>query len=262
MEQMTPLKRSQELMRRVREILLGHHEREEMVIPPVYRPILQLYSRMRSLLEGTCLLLDAGLPEEAIILGREMFTDSLYLMKLAKCEPDRAALILELLNEVFAKWEDLERQELSIKGLPRGNDSIIRDFVAKNRKKIEAYKQREGISERKRFGSEKQLAKEYGRLDEYLDFACANAMVHQAIFAQQTGRTFMTGDVHTISLRNPDDDSKVAGSAFVMRSALHAHKAVASIFAWTETDPDEIDGLLAEIEHLLPGEGRSAGGDG
>ena len=252
MEQMTPLKRSQGLMRRVREIVLDHHEGEVMEIPPVYKAILQLYSRIRSLLEGTCLLLDGRLPEEAIILGREMFSDSLYLMKLAKCESDRAALILELLNEVLAKWESLERQELSIKGLDRGNDTIIRDFVSKGRKEIEAYKQREEISERKRFGSKKQLAREYGRLDEFMDFEFANAVVHQAIIAEQVGRTSMTGDVQTISLRNLDDASLVGASGFVMKSALYAHKAVASIFAWTESQPEEIERLLAEIDALLP----------
>ncbi len=39
-------------------------------------------------------------------------------------------------------------------------------------------------------------------------------------------------------------------AAFAMTSALHAHKAVASIFAWTETLPEEIDRLLEEIQEF------------
>lgn len=251
---MTRLGRSKELMRRVREIVLGHHEGEVMQMAPVDAYVLMMYSRIRSLLEGVCVLLNARLPEEAIILGREMFTDSLHLMEIASRGADRPSLILGLVSKTLTEIENLERKAL---GLGERDERHVRGVlahVAKRRKEIDGYRRRHGIGQLEKLSQEKQLAKEHGRLGEYLDFEFAHRMVHVAEIAQ-AGRTFKRDtEVLGIYLRNPDDDSLVAASAFVMTSALHAHKAVASIFAWTETLPEEIDQLLEEIRELLPAE--------
>jgi len=257
---MTRLKQSHELMRRVREIVLGHHEGEVVERTPIEYHVLIFYSRIRSLLEGACVLLDARLPEEVVILGREMFTDSLRLMEMASRESDRESLILGLVNRSLTEWENLQREALSLGVSDKREVATVLGLVAKRRKEIDAYRERHGIGQLKTFPKEKQLAKVHGRLGEYLDYAFAHRMVHRADMAQ-AGRILKIGDVRAISLRNPDDDSMVAASAFVMTSALHAHKAVASIFAWTETKPEEIDRLLAEIDRLFPAELQSPGGN-
>lgn len=251
---MTRPERSKELMRRVREILLGHHEGEVMETTLVDAHVLMMYSRIRSLLEGVCVLLDARLPEEAIILGREMFTDSLHLMEIASRGPDRARLILRLANDTLTEMENLERQALSLRMRNKGHVEKVLDYVAKERKKIEGYRLRHGIGPPESLRHEKQLATDHGRLDEYLDFQFAHRMVHRAHMAQAGRTRRRDAEVVGIYLRNPDDDFIAAVSAFVMTSALHAHKAVASIFAWTETQPQDIDGLVAEIEQLFPAE--------
>jgi hypothetical protein len=250
---MTRLERSKELMRRVREIVLGHHEGEVVEMTPVDAYVLMMYSRIRSLLQGVCVLLNDRLPEEAIILGREMFTDSLNLMEIASREADRASLILGLISGDCSEWEKLDCQALSL-GERDESDVRVHEHVAKRRKEIEGYRQRHGIGPLKTLRQEKQLAKNHGRLGEYLDFVFAHRMVHRPGIAQ-AGRTLKRDtEVLAVHLRNPDPDSLAAASPFVMTSALHAHKAVASIFAWTETLPEEIDRLLEEIRELLPAE--------
>lgn len=241
-------------MGRVREIVLGHHEGEVIQTTPVAAHVLVMYSRIRSLLEGVCVLLDARLPEEATILGREMFTDSLYLMEIARREADREALILGLVSKTLIEIENLERQALSLGESDERHVSKVLEHVAKRREKIDDYRRRHGIGGLKTLRHEKQLAKQHGRLGEYLDFEYAHRMVHVAEIAQ-VGRTRRTNtEVVGIYLRNPDEDFVAAASGFVMTSALHAHKAVASIFGWTETVPEEIDRLLEEIRELSPAE--------
>jgi hypothetical protein len=247
---MTRLEQSKELMRRVREIVLGHHEGEVMEMTPVDAYVLMMYSRIRSLLQGVCVLLNDRLPEEAIILGREMFTDSLNLMEIASREADRASL-LGLISGDCNEWEKLDCQALSL-GERDERDVSVLEHVAKRRKEIEGYRQRHGIGPLKTLRQQKQLAKDHGRLGEYLDFVFAHRMVHRPGIAQ-AGRTLKRDtEVLAMHLRNPDPDSLAPASAFVMTSALHAHKAVASIFAWTETLPEQIDRLLEEIRELFP----------
>jgi hypothetical protein len=257
---MTRLKQSHELMRRVREMVLGHHEGEVIETTPIDAHVLILYSRVRSLLEGACVLLDARLPEEAVILGREMFTDSLHLMEIATQAPDRAPLVLGLVSKSLTEMQNLQREAASLGVSNKRDVDAVLGVLAERRKEIDAYRRRHGIGNMKSFRHEKQLASDHGRLDGYLDFAFVHRMVHRADMAQ-AGRTVRTDEVVRVCLRNPDDDFLVAASAFVMTSALHAHKAVAPIFAWTETEPEEIDRLLAEIDRLFSAELHSPGGN-
>lgn len=239
-------------MRRVREIVLGH-EGEVMKVTGLDAYVVMMYSRIRSLLQGVYVLLNDRLPEEATILGREMFTDSLYLMEIASREADRASLILGLRNRTLTEMEKLERQARSL-GERDEPDVRVLEHVAKGRKNIEACRQRHGIGELGTLRDQKQLARDHGRLGEYLDFQYAHRMVHVAEIAQ-VGRTRRRDtEVVGMYLRNADPDFRAAVSAFAMTSALHAHKAVASILAWTEIPPEEIDGLLEEIRELFAAE--------
>lgn len=250
MGRMTRLQQSKEFMRRVREIVLGHHEGEVMQITPVDADILVRYSRVRSLLDGVCVLLGRRLAAEAIILGRELFSDSLHLMEFASLGPSRASLVLGMVSQTLTEVENLERQALSHGVIDEKQLKTGLDILAKRRKKIEGYQRRHGISRLRRPRDEKQLARDHGRLDEYVDFKLAHLMVHRPDVAQ-AGRMLKTDDdVLGIHLRNPDDDFIAAVSAWIMASALQAHIAVASIFGWTEPSQDEIARLLTGINEL------------
>jgi hypothetical protein len=244
---MATVQRSQELFRRVRAVLLDHHEGEVSEMPPGDGQILVMYSRVRSLLEGVRVLLDARLPEEAIILGRELFTDSLHLMELAHRGDDRAALLLGMANRALTQIDNMEQQALALGMRSAEQVEAVLEQVKHQRKRIEDYRQRNSLGQFAKFPHEKQLATTLGRLGEYMDFELANLYVHEPVMAQ-SGRTIKAGDVVGIHLHNPDDEALVVAAAFAMVSVLHAHKAVASVLGWTEISPDEIDSLLAEVE--------------
>ena len=174
---MTRLEQSKKFMRRIQEILL-RHEGQFVQTTPIDAYVLITYWRIVSLLQGVRLLLGARLPEEAFILSRQMFTDSLQLMEIARRGPDRASLILGELNRTLTEWEDLERQALSL-GDRDESDVRVLEHVAKKRKEIEGVRRRKGIGQLGRFRSEKQLATDHGRLDEYIDFEFAHRIVHR-----------------------------------------------------------------------------------
>ena len=239
------------LMGKVRSILMDHHEGTIMEIAPPDANVLIVYSRIRSLLTGVTVLLDARLAEEAVILAREMFSDSLKLMAIAARGGDRESLVLGMINDSITDLENLERQDASLRPERQEERRRVAEIIAERRRQVDAYRQRRGIGKLERFGHEYQLARDLGRLDEYLDFELAHRFVHSATIAQ-AGRMKKQGDVVGVHLHNPSDDLVAAAAAFAMTSALHAHKAAASIFEWTETAPEDVDALLGEIAGLFP----------
>jgi hypothetical protein len=72
----------------------------------------------------------------------------------------------------------------------------------------------------------------------------------QAFRQRRTG----PGTFH-VFLRNDDPDLLAAALVGAMTSALHAHKATARMFDWTETSEDEVDDLLDRLEHVFPEQG-------
>lgn len=219
-----------------------------MEIKVVDHYVLNMYSRIRSLLEGVGVLLEAQLPEEAIHLSRQMFSDSLYLMEIAREGPNRAALILGAILQSLNEIENLERQALSLRVHEERDVERTREHLRDRRRQIEAYRARHGIGRLKTFPDEKQLATSHKRLEEYIDFQFAHRVIHRADIAQFARSKRSHQGFVQISLRNPDQDWFANVAAFAMRCALHAHAAVASIFGWTETPAQQIEQLLTDVE--------------
>src|SRR5436190_14065033 len=71
---------------------------EPQEIPTHHVYVLGMYWRCVRLFDATLLLLKAELPEEAAIVARSLFEESLRLQQLAADEADRDALILGWAN--------------------------------------------------------------------------------------------------------------------------------------------------------------------
>ena len=247
---MTRLNQSKELIRRVQEFLLQRGG-IEMKSSFLDTRLLLLYMRVVSLYKGVVVLLEARLAAEALILIREMLIDSLHLMELASREASsREALILYELNETLTQWQNLEKKKRSMReGAEK--DARLLDYVQSQKKEIENYRRLNRVGKLK-YGSVKQLLEEHGRTDEYVDFEFVQAVVHRPFIAQ-LGREERDSQLHRIHLHDPDDRNLVNAGALAMTSALHARKAISSIFGWTDTPPEQIDSLLAKIK-VLPAE--------
>lgn len=244
------LQQARELLGRVREIVIGHHEGEEMEIPSIWGDLALLtYSRARSVLEGVTLLVDAHLPEEALMLVRSLLSDSLMLAELAARPEDPVALGFGWLWETNNRYDDLGRAAVAV-GLARADEWA--PGIARRGAAIEDGMKARGVKRRKRFDDEHRLATKHGRAREYWDYKFMSEVIHRLDVAQAFRQQRpSSGTVH-VFLRNDDPDWLAAALVGAMTSALHAHKATASMFGWTETNVDEIDGLIDTLEHLFP----------
>jgi hypothetical protein len=244
------LRQARELLSRVREIVLGHHEGEQIEIPSVWGDLAVLtYSRTRSLLEGVVRLVDDHLPEEALMLVRSLLSDSLMLAELAARPNDRLALGFGWLWESNNRLGSLGRSAAEV-GLPRASEWPL--AIARRRDVIQAAMKARGVTRRKSFASDKELAKRSGRAREYWDYKLFSEVIHRPDLAQAFRQQRKAPGEFEVHLHNNDPDLLAAALVGAMTSALHAHKACAEMFGWTETTQEEVDDLLDRLEHLFP----------
>jgi hypothetical protein len=163
------------------------HGDEVLNVSPIDGMIMIMFGRMRSLLHGISVLLRRDLPEEAVILGRELFTDSLRLAELARQDlHGRAALILGMENQTLDEWEQMERAAKSLDPSHR-TPAAMTARIAARRKKVQAGMRRIGVPRLRQFRHEKQLAKDNGRLDDFMDFELSHRRRRPTV-ANQEGR--------------------------------------------------------------------------
>lgn len=222
------------------------HGDEKLEVSPIDSMLLIRFGRVRSLIYGVNMLLRHDLPEEAMILGRELFTDSLQLSELARHDAQgRAAFILGMENQSLTEWEQMEQLARSLDPKHR-TPSVLTTVIAARRKSIQAAMGRFGVTKLRRFRKEKQLAEDNGRLGDLMDFAISHRFVHRADMAQ-IHRTNKVKDTLGIHLANRDEDVKARVGVFAAQSALHGFAAVATIFEWSDPGSKEARRLLDQI---------------
>jgi hypothetical protein len=245
----TRAERLDELSSKAFEMAMSHAD-EEVELSPIDGKIFVMYGRAMSLLRGVKALLEADLPEEAVILGREIFTDSLQLAELASQDlHGRATLVLGLANSELTEWENMEREAASLEP-GYETPAAMTEAIAWRRTGIQQGMERFGVERLRGFAHEKQLAKQHDRLDDLMDFQLAHRLVHRADMAQGF-RTRKVEDRLGVYLGNRDPEWKAAVAAFAAQSCLHAFKAAASIFGWRKPGPDEASELLEQLVMLV-----------
>jgi hypothetical protein len=250
----TRAERIQELASQASRMVISHGD-EVFDLSPIDAPILVMYGRIRSLTHAINILLARDLPEEAVILGRELFTDSLQLAELARQDPPgRAALVLGMANGTLTEWENMEREAASLDPQHQTPTAMV-EAIAARRKNIQAGMERFGVERLHRFPHEKQLARDNDRLDDLMDFQLSHRLIHRADMAQEP-RTRKVEDVLGIYLANADQEWKASVAAFAAQSGLHAFRAAAAIFNWTEPGPTEASELLVHLTELAEDDHR------
>lgn len=199
-----------------------------------------IYDRCRGLYLGVLVLVEKHLGQEAMILARPLYTDSLRLMELAsQDESGRIELVVgwALGSLKATRGRFIEAQQ-------RGED--VHEYLAAVDGLIEWYRQYAGHRGVKARAvgdpNEKQLAGKHGR-DNFLDFSFTHEFVHGTAFALGL-RYRRNGDQMEVG---PVDQSwHVVAAAHAAESMLHAIKATCSIFGWSE--PSEVDDLMVRLD--------------
>jgi hypothetical protein len=216
-------------------------------LPRHYLEILALFDRCRSLLGAVQLLLRSGFPEEAMMLGRPLLTDSLALAELAAADEKRRA-------ELAIGWELATIADLrgaNLEGKAQGHD-VEEQLSGLDRYRAwwEEYASSRGLHPKhwQPDADAKRLATRHGREDEYLDLRMLHHFVHGSTFA--TAQRYSTRDGLVVMVGGPaaKEEWAYAAGGSAAQSALYAARAICTILEIDE--PPELAALIAEVDAM------------
>ncbi len=242
--------RVNELLRRTSSLLASRREMPTTTSPRHEAGILALYGRASSLFEAIMILIRRNHPEEAFILGRGLFVESLRLRELADADTThRVALIAGWVQDSLKGLEDIQLDIERRRTGPADPGFIAR--LRALRKQSNSYAKRHGVDRARDFTEVKDMAAKQRRQDEFGDYAFSHDFVHGG-FASHFGRyrQWKEGEdpLLELSITTPDPRAMTAMTAFAVKSAVLAHKATAEVFGWADDTEEEL--LLKEAERL------------
>lgn len=213
----------------------------ERATPDAY--ILGIFGRAQLLYRAALLLIRNELSVEAGLQARALFTDSLQLQALVAAGDDRSSIILgwyrKGLNDVAGIIKDANSL-----GDPKDR-SELDAAITQQRTRLQAYADRHAVRIGSGFPSEKQMAVEFGREDDFIAFRYAHHLVHGSFLAQ-IQRHVPVGEDGVGVGGDADPDAVEGVALFVARSVLHAYRAACQIFDWPEADV--VDDLFGRID--------------
>ena len=205
---------------------------------------LALFDRCRSTFGAIRLLLEHDFAQEAVILGRPLFTESLMLAEFAAAnETRRIELVIGWSLEGLGNLEGIVKEAAA-----RGDDASeeLQD-IARQRDELKGYARRHGASTLHWKPDEKRLADAHGRGQEYIDFRLTHHFVHGSTMA--VSHRYSKTDDETVAVGGPAAEvetwSAPAG-LFAAFSMLHASRAACRIFGWSE--PPKLQALLQRLD--------------
>jgi hypothetical protein len=209
-----------------------------------------MYSRIRSLLAGGTLLIEAHHSEEALMLGRTLFTESLWLMMLDAAGNERAAYALRWSLDSLQFEESLVHGGVKDGAYSDEESEQLLASIKDRRRRIQDYQHRHNIGRLRRLGDERSMAAKTDRSSEMVTFLLAHQMVHGSDVSHITRRDRVAATGHYRFAKESRNERLDAGVAtFIGRSGLYGYRAVCHIVRWPE--PALFDSLMAEADRLL-----------
>lgn len=185
-----------------------------------------------SLFESIVLLARHQHVDEGLILARSLFEDSLTLQELLVAEADRAALVFKWLSMSLSEKEELIKVAKRL-DLPGDQDAELAE-LAVQRRQVQEFAARNGVSKAKSFLTAKDAALKFGRKTDYWSYCLAHEFVHgsdaSAVFRRRkdsSGALVFHG--------RTSDEKLIAGLiAFAARSLIELSRAVAGMLKWDD----------------------------
>lgn len=218
--------------------------------------IIQMYLRCPPLFDGVVALLERGLPEEGLFLGRALFDESLQLQELADAPDNRRIGLV-----VGREGKSIERNRRLMKlAIELGLEKELTNAEAQKRiddreLSLAGYAQRHGATTAS-FAKPQEAARCYGRLEDYWSRELAHQMVHGNDAAMIYRRWKVEPDTLVLANRTIDPIVVTAAMCFAGRSLILARGAASKIFSWGEEDA--LLSLSARLKALEPDETLAA----
>jgi hypothetical protein len=237
----------QEQAERLQRLVRAFVPRVEFEVPTHHAYMLGMFWRCVRLFDGALLLLKAELPEEAAILSRSLFAESLRLQQLAAHPRGQEALVLGWANDSIEQKIGLLKTAKSI-----GLDDDIQAELAEleeSHSQLQAYQVRRGVKRLQRFRSAREAALTFSRQDDFWAYQWSHESVHGSDAVWMFARRATAPGVAALHAKTNDPTVRGAFAEFATGSLTEAVKAASSIFGWPLAI--ELSQPLEEIRNLL-----------
>lgn len=208
-----------------------------------------IYWRCMSLFRSIILLLSNNQPEEALMLWRPLFTDSLRIRELeAAGKKDRIAIQLGHFASSLERTKD-RAQEAKRQGI---TDDITKELaqIEKQKRALEGYRKKLGIDKLKQFSSEKNLIKKLNLKVDFWTFLYSHGFVHGEDIAQIHRRRRIEHTSVLAFFSHTADPELLGGVGLAAAQLiLDTHESAGKMLGW-ETSP-ELPKLLSAIKSRL-----------
>ena len=200
-------------------------------MPTSHAFIFGMFWRSVRLYEGTLVLLEDQLPEEAAILGRSLFEESLRLRQLGADESKRDALILAWADASIREKVGLIKTAESIGIEPDGR--AILEKLGQDRSNLWSHAQRLKVAKYIPFLQPKVAAIRFGRKEDFWTYSWSHESVHGSDAAWLFARKKI-GENLALFAKTSSPGLRASFAAFAAESVMDVAEATASIFQWKE----------------------------
>jgi hypothetical protein len=235
-----------EVLERIEDRLLSSVP-EEISVASADEIALGMYWRCISLFRSITLLLNNNQPEEALMLWRALFTDSLRMRELEAAE-EKDRIAYELRH--YAKSVEQKKQLLQQAKRLGVTDDITSELaeMEKEKRNVENYRKRLGIEKLKQFSSEKNLINKLNLEVDLWTFLYSQGFVHGADIALRHRRHKIQDDVFAFFSHTVDPDFLAGVGLAAAQAILDTHEAAGKMFGW-QISP-ELQKLIENLEEL------------
>jgi hypothetical protein len=245
-----PWNNVRELLARIEELMSSSHPRGGFDVARPDEATLSMYWRCVSLFRSVLLLLDNRYPEEALILARSLFEESLRLKELQDAGNDREAFLVGYYAEALERQEELFGPTAERLGLTEDASDVV-ESARQQKGQLENYRKRKNIGKRKKFSTVKAAATKQNRRKDLWIYLLSHHMVHGGEPAYIYRRQNVGENAIALYSNTNDPHALAEVGAFAARSVSHALYAAAGIFGW-EISP-ELRKLVNELAQRVNG---------
>lgn len=236
-----------EVLERIEDRLLSSGPAEEISVAPADAIALNMYFRCISLFRSITLLLNNNQGEEALMLWRALFTDSLRMMELeAAGKKDRIAYELGHYANSRKRTKHLLQRAKRL-GVTDDVTSALA-HIENQKRNVENYGKRLGIEKLKRFSSEENLINKLNLEVDLWTFLHSHGFVHGEDIALGQRRREIQPGVLAFFSHTVDPDFLASVGLVAAQAILDTHEAAGKMFSW-QISP-EVQELIENLEEL------------
>jgi hypothetical protein len=236
-----------EVLELIEERLLSSVPAEEISVAKADVIALNMYFRCISLFRSITLLLNNNQGEEALMLWRALFTDSLRMRELAAAgKKDRIAYELRHYANSLERTKQRLQQAKRL-GVTDDVTSALA-HIENQKRNVENYRKRLGIEKLKRFSSEENLINKLNLEVDLWTFLHSHGFVHGEDIALGHRRHKIQPGVLAFFSHTVDPDFLAGVGLAAAQAILDTHEAARKMFGW-QISP-ELQELIENFEEL------------